>query len=160
MKLKLPHTLPQKVLGVLSLLIVLLQFLLPLIFWSRLPDPLPTHYNSGGEVDGWGSRGTIFIMAGFSLFMWVFLDVINRIDPRKWNIPFTVPWGREVQVYGAVKTMMAVMRLETVLIFAASELTTALCKGDWVLPIEGSLCVLMFITIAVGLWLAWRQRFR
>lgn len=160
MKVKLPHTLPQKVLGALSLLVLLLQFLLPLIFWSHLPDPMPTHYTAAGEIDGWGSRGTIFVMAGFSLFIWVFLGVVNLIDPRKWNIPFTVPWGREVPVYSAVKTMMAALRLETMLIFAAEELTMVLGKEDLMMPIVWSLCVLMFITIAAGLWIAWRQRFR
>ena len=160
MKLKLPYTLPQKVLDGLALAVLLLQFLLPLLFWSRLPDPMPTHYNAAGEIDGWGSRWTLFVTAGFSLFMCILLGILNRIDPRKWNIPFTVPWGREVPVYGAVKTMMAALRLETMLIFAAEELTVVLGKEDLMLPIVGSLCVLMFITIAVGLWMAWRQRFR
>ena len=158
--MKLPRTIPQRVMEVLCLVLLLLQIVLPLAFWRFIPDPLPTHYNMAGEADGWGSRGTVFIMAGFSLFMWVFLGAVNRMEPRKWNIPFTIPWGREVPVYSAVKTMLVAVKLETMLLFAAQELTMALAAGDWVLPITGILCGLLFVTIAVGLWAAWRQRFR
>ena len=158
--MKLPRTIPQRVMEILCLVLLLLQFVLPVALWRLMPDPLPTHYTMAGEVDGWGSRGTVFIMAGFSLFLWVLLSLVNWIDPRNWNIPFTIPWGREVPVYSAVKTMLVALKLETMLLFAAQELTMALSAGKWVLPVTGSLCGLMFVTIAVGLWAAWRQRFR
>ena len=158
--MKLPRTIPQTVMEILCLTVLLAQFLLPVLLWNLLPDPMPTHYNAAGEIDGTGSRGTLFVMAGFSLFMWVLLGIVNRLDPRSWNIPFTVPWGREIPVYSAVKTMLVALKLETLLLFAAEELTMALSAGKWILPVTGVLCGVMFLTIAVGLWLAWRQRFR
>ena len=157
--MKLPHTIPQKVLEILTLVLLLAQFLAPLLLWNRLPDPMPTHYNAAGEIDGWGGRGTVFVMAGFSLFVWLLLSVVNRLNPRSWNLPFTVPWGREVPVYSAVKTMLVALKMETVLLFAAQELVMALGARKWILPATGIICGALFVTIAVGLWAAWRQRF-
>lgn len=156
--MKLPRTKAQSIMEILCLVLILLQIILPLTLWRLMPDPLPTHYNAAGEVDGWGSRGTVFIMAGFSLFMYIVLSIVNRMDPRSWNIPFTVPWGREAAVYSAVKTTLVAMKLETVLLFAFEELTMALGRGYLMFTVI--LCVLMFITLAVGLWIAWRRRFR
>ena len=29
--------------------------------YAQLPAEIPTHYNAFGEIDGWGSRGTLWI---------------------------------------------------------------------------------------------------
>lgn len=160
MKLKLPWTWPQRILEFLCLLCLLAQLLLPVLLWSRLPDPMPTHFNAAGEIDGWGSRATLFLFPGFSLLMWLFLGLCQRIDPKKWNIPFTVPWGREVPVYSAVKTMLIATKLETILIFAAMEVFSIRADSRMLDASAILLCVVMGLTLILGLVIAWRKRFR
>ena len=37
-------------------LILLIPVLVGLLLWDRLPDPMPSHWNIDGEVDGWTSK--------------------------------------------------------------------------------------------------------
>ena len=46
----------------LSLLIGALSILLPLIFWSKIPDELPMHYNVAGEVDNWSDKSSLILL--------------------------------------------------------------------------------------------------
>ena len=42
---------------IIGTIIMLLPVLVGLILWNRLPEQVPTHFNTAGEVDGWSSRG-------------------------------------------------------------------------------------------------------
>lgn len=46
----------------LSLLIGALSILLPLIFWSKIPDQLPMHYNAAGVVDNWSDKTSLILL--------------------------------------------------------------------------------------------------
>ena len=159
MKLKLPHTIPQKVLEGLTIGILLLQFLLPVLLWNRLPDPMPTHYNAAGEIDGWGSRWTVFLTPGISLAMWALLSLVTRLDPKHWNMPFPVPYGREVPVYSAVKTTLTAMKLEMMIIFAGVEAVTVTGAGRWIGLATALPCVAMAVTLIAGMVIAYRRRY-
>jgi uncharacterized membrane protein len=59
-------------------------------FWSRLPDPYPTHWNWRGEADGftpmpWGALLLPFVQ----IVMWVVLTVAPWLSPKKFGIDFT-----------------------------------------------------------------------
>lgn len=52
--------------------------------WKSLPEIVPIHWNSKGEIDGWGNKLTLIAM----LFMlpvltYIVLSVITKIDPKK-----------------------------------------------------------------------------
>lgn len=46
----------------LSLIIGALSILLPIIFWSKIPDELPMHYNAAGEVDNWSDKTSLILL--------------------------------------------------------------------------------------------------
>lgn len=46
----------------LSLSIGALSILLPIIFWSKIPDQLPMHYNGAGEVDNWSDKTSLILL--------------------------------------------------------------------------------------------------
>ncbi len=45
-----------------SLIIGALSIILPIIFWSKIPDRLPMHYNAAGEVDNWSDKSTLILL--------------------------------------------------------------------------------------------------
>jgi uncharacterized membrane protein len=58
-----------------------------LLFWSRLPDPMASHWNVNDQVDGympkvWG----VFMLPLMTLGMFLLFLVIPAIDPLKANI--------------------------------------------------------------------------
>ncbi len=53
--------------------------------WPHLPDTIATHW-SGGKVDGYSSKFYGMIsMVGIMIALYIFLNVIPKIDPRKAN---------------------------------------------------------------------------
>ena len=70
-----------------SLAMLLIAVTLSLIFYPALPDPMPTHWNASGEVDGWSPKllGAFLmpmIMAGMAgLFL-----ILPRISPRGYSV--------------------------------------------------------------------------
>lgn len=64
--------------------IVLVPFIYLAIIWNSLPDTVPIHWNSEGEIDNWGSKFTlIFMLLLLPVLTYVIMSVISKIDPKK-----------------------------------------------------------------------------
>ena len=80
---------------VLGLLLVVGAFFAVTVQYSSLPDPMPTHWNAAGQVNGWMPKfwGAFFVpllMAG----MWLVFLVLPKISPRGFEMePFLRAWG-------------------------------------------------------------------
>jgi uncharacterized membrane protein len=67
--------------------IILISFAIGAYLYPQMPDPMPSHWNANGDVDGympkfWG----LFLMPLFSLALLGLFLLIPRIDPLKANI--------------------------------------------------------------------------
>jgi uncharacterized membrane protein len=62
----------------LSWFIVAITFSYALWLFPQLPERIPMHFGPDGTPDAWGSRGTIFIAVGISLFMQFFLAFLPK----------------------------------------------------------------------------------
>ncbi|WP_286969126.1 SdpI family protein [Flavobacterium sp. UBA4854] len=64
--------------------IVLIPFIYLGTVWNSLPEIVPIHWNSKGEIDGWGNKftliGMLFILP---VFTYIIMSVISKIDPKK-----------------------------------------------------------------------------
>ena len=46
----------------LSILIGVLTVALPILFWSKIPEQLPIHYNALGEIDNWSDKSSLILL--------------------------------------------------------------------------------------------------
>lgn len=46
----------------ISLLIGALTIVLPVIFWSKIPEDIPMHYNAAGVVDNWSNKSSLILL--------------------------------------------------------------------------------------------------
>ena len=73
---------------VITTIVMLMPILAGLILWNQLPEQMPTHWNAGGEVDGWSSKP--FAVFGMPLVMlavqWLCV-VVTSADPKKAHHP-------------------------------------------------------------------------
>ena len=64
--------------------IVLIPFIYLAFLWKTLPEKVPTHWNSSGEIDRWGDKysliGLLFLLP---VLTYLLLLVIPKIDPKK-----------------------------------------------------------------------------
>ena len=71
---------------IITSLITLLPIVAGVILWNRLPDPMPSHWNAAGEVDGWSSKP--FVIFGLPMILvlaqWLCM-LATGADPKKVN---------------------------------------------------------------------------
>ena len=67
-------------------LVLLIPVLVGLLLWDRLPDPMPSHWNIDGEVDGWSDKAfTVFGLPGLMIALqWVCIFA-TQADPKYKN---------------------------------------------------------------------------
>ena len=97
--------------------VCVLNFAAHLYFYPSLPDIVPTHWGANGQVNGWGPKSTVLILAALPFAMLILFEVIRKIDPKYqnfekfgkvWNlfvVLFTVmtaafSWLSELAVFG------------------------------------------------------------
>ena len=62
-------------------------FLVALALYPSMPDPMPSHWNAQGEVDGYMSKVLgMFLMPLITLGIFLLFLAIPSIDPLKANI--------------------------------------------------------------------------
>jgi uncharacterized membrane protein len=71
----------------LSLLFVILSFAMVGLFYDRLPDPVPTHWNTHGVANGFMAKpwGALIVSLAMILASGIFW-VIPRISPRGYGV--------------------------------------------------------------------------
>ena len=72
---------------ILTSIIILLPILAGLILWKKLPDQMPVHWNSAGEIDGWSHKWfVVFALPFFMLAIHWICVVITCLDPKNKSI--------------------------------------------------------------------------
>lgn len=68
-------------------ILILIPFGYAFYLFPSLPNSIPTHFNLAGEADGWGEKGTIYLLPaimGFaSLMTYLLLSNLKSIDPKR-----------------------------------------------------------------------------
>ena len=71
---------------IITSIIILLPILAGVVLWDQLPDPMPTHWNAAGEIDGWSSKP--FAVFGLPWILvaaqWLCM-LATGADPKKKN---------------------------------------------------------------------------
>ena len=80
---------------VLGFLLVVGAFAAVGLKYPGLPDPMPSHWNMAGQVDGWMPKfwGAFLVPIAMAA-MWLVFLVLPRISPRGFEMePFLRAWG-------------------------------------------------------------------
>ncbi|MCC6501273.1 MAG: SdpI family protein [Anaerolineales bacterium] len=76
-----------KLTTIISLTLIVLAVIAGLLLWNRLPDPMPSHWNAAGEIDGYMSKfWGVFLLPIITAILTPLLLAIPHIDPLKANI--------------------------------------------------------------------------
>lgn len=68
-------------------LLTLLPIVFGLLTWNRLPDPMPSHFNSEGAVDGFISKPlAVFVIPAAILLAHILCAVLTLMDPKRKNV--------------------------------------------------------------------------
>lgn len=70
----------------IHILFFLAMIISALCLYNKLPENIPMHWNAGGQIDGYGSRNTIFILPVTYLIIYLLLLFLPTIDVFKENV--------------------------------------------------------------------------
>ncbi len=70
---------------VLMWLLSLLPFLLVALFWGRMPELVPIHWNAAGQADSYASKSFLWWLCVIAPVMALLLQFLPRLDPKKEN---------------------------------------------------------------------------
>ena len=83
-----PRSTAMTVLNGAGVFLILVSFILPVLFWSSLPDRVPDHFNIIGAPDGWGGKGMIFFIPVVGLILFGLITVASGSTIA--NYPFLI----------------------------------------------------------------------
>lgn len=136
-----PTTLWQRILGILSPVVLLGAIVFILIRWPQLPPQIPSNYNAAGEVTGYSSRGLLFLMPAIGLFGDLSIALAGRF-PKSWNTGVRITLYNRVRVYRLVRDMLAELRLALALSFAVITVCQSLALEHLSGNVTGALVLL------------------
>jgi len=66
-----------------SILLVLVPFIYLAFIWNFLPEKVPIHWNSNGEIDDWGSRYSLVgLLFALPVLTYGIMLLVPKIDPK------------------------------------------------------------------------------
>lgn len=113
--------------------------------WSSIPDKISGHYNAIGEVDRWGNKMELLVLAIIGWIMYIGITVLEQF-PQAWNTGVTVTEENKARIYPILKMMISTLKLLVVGVFVFLAINSALATALplWFLPV---FLVLMFGSI-------------
>ncbi len=140
-----------KTIELIGWIVVLGIWILPLYYYSGLPESIPIHYNGAGEVDSFGGRASIFILPTISTILFIALTILNKY-PHVFNYPVPITEENALSQYTKATRMLRFLKLVIVLILGLILYRTiqnvngnANGLGAWILPL---IIALIFVPIA------------
>ncbi len=110
-------------------------------FYSRLPERIATHFNEAGVANGFGAKGTLWVLVGIAVLLYVVLTVVGSL-PGVVNLKRPLAPEREKAVLAESMAMVGWVKVEVCWMFA--YLCLAMARngmgmqaglGWWFLPV-------------------------
>lgn len=108
-----------------------------IINYQALPPSIPMHFNYKGEVDSWGSKESIWFLAGITAVIYISMMWVARI-PHMFNYPFKITAENAERQYRIARTFIKLLSAEIVWLFAVllySTMEVALSSATTMSPL-------------------------
>ncbi|MCH8558775.1 MAG: DUF1648 domain-containing protein [Balneolia bacterium] len=149
-----------KLLDRISLVFLLIQFLIPLLFYSSLGDTVPIRFDTSGEVSSTASRATIWILPVVGTLLFIMFYFLNKV-PHTFNFPVKItPDNAEFHYRKSVRMMRYVnlicMVMFAYIIWSMAAIGSGAATG--LRPfIMSLLTILLFLPIGHYLYVVWKK---
>ena len=109
-----------KLLDIISVASIIAGVILLIVFWLKMPETVPIHFNVKGEPDGWGSKYTLIILPIIAIGLFALLTFLEG-KPHVYNylIPITEQ-NAQIQFTLARMMMNVTKNLSTLLLMIIS----------------------------------------
>lgn len=110
-----------KIIDIVGVVLIIALVLITFIGWINAPEIVPTHYNFNGEVDGYGSKNTMFILLPVVVIVYIGMAILSKY-PEVYNYCVEInPINKEKQ-YLMASTFMKIINIEIASMFFYTQL--------------------------------------
>jgi len=126
----LPETAPvDVVLEVAGFMAIPGVWIFVLMHYPGLPDTIPTHFNALGEVDGYGSKASLFALPVISTILFAGITILSRY-PRVFNYPVKINPENALRQYTLAVRLLRILKLAVVIMFGMIAIMMVQNAGD------------------------------
>jgi uncharacterized membrane protein len=112
------------------------SFIIAVALYPTMPDPMPSHWNAAGEIDGYMSKfWGMFLMPLITIGLFLMFLAIPRIDPLKANI------AQFIESYNTMMVLLVAYMLYIYILTLLAALGYAFNMTTWLLPAMGILFI-------------------
>jgi uncharacterized membrane protein len=97
-----PRSKVMNILDGVGMLLILASIVLPIMFWSSLPDRIPFDKNSWGDPDKWSGKGIVFFWPVFNTIIFGFFSFLSSV-PHNVKQLFTITEENAERQYAIVR---------------------------------------------------------
>ena len=152
-KIDIPLTKTDKALEATSLLLLLLLIGFAVREYATLPGIIPTHFNTAGVVDGYGSKTSIFAMPGVGLFIYSLLTIVNQYPHRFNYIREITPENARLQ-YSRMTQLLRWMKVGVLMVLFIILYTMANAAKAHSVPVNALLFAVIASIVATPVFIA------
>lgn len=121
-----------------TLLIILITWIAAFIYSGYLPDPVPTHWNIDGEIDGWTAKPWgVYVLPVIDTATIFLLLVLPKIAPKGFRLEGAL------KVYYLLTLVMAVFMLMVMLFMFSAALNKGFNMNTWIMSGVGLLFIII-----------------
>jgi uncharacterized membrane protein len=150
-RIKIELTRTDKILEVLSWLLLALLWIIPILSYSGLPDSLPVHYSVSGEVNEWGHKMSIFVLPIVGALLVVLMTIINRY-PHIFSFPLKLTHENAHRQYKIATELVRGLKLAVLIILILVVVfTIRTARGEsaglgfWFIPIAITIVTVLIL---------------
>lgn len=115
-KIKIPMTKLDIVIEIASIAMLILNIMIVLFSWNKLPSIIPTHFDIEGQVNGYGSKTTILILIPVIFALYIGLTILRKF-PNAYNYLSEITEKNAQVQYKYATRFIQILKLELILLF-------------------------------------------
>lgn len=116
-KIKIKYQAIDFIVELLGIIGMVCLIILPIYFYSELPDIMPKHFNIHGQADSYGSKGVIWILPSIGFLIYIGMTLLNKF-PHLFNYPTTVTNENVESLYKTGTRTVRIIKVIAILAFA------------------------------------------
>lgn len=101
---------------IIAIVSIIISWWYLITMWDKMPNVVPTHFNFKGEVNGYGSKNSLFILPIMSVIMFIAFNILSMF-PHIFNYPIKITMENAKRQYANARLLLIVIMAEINVIF-------------------------------------------
>jgi len=115
-KITIPLIMVDKIVEAVNAIALISFWTMLLMYYPKLPDVIPIHYNAAGEVDHFGNKASLFVLPIIATVISVGFRYLSKI-PHTFNYVVEIDTANAANQYTIATRMMRYLKLSVTCVF-------------------------------------------